>query len=87
MAALRTAVVRPRLKPWIDAFLTVSHTIGSEEQLADFAANDPFVQAGGSIQLPVLILFLVCLPPPPPQGCILLLENDLFPPHSNHSFP
>ncbi len=44
MAALRTAVVRPRLKPWIDAFLAVSHNI-TEEQLADFSANDPFVQA------------------------------------------
>ncbi len=43
MAALRTAVVRPRLKPWIDSFLSVPHNIG-EEQLADFAANDPFVQ-------------------------------------------
>ena len=44
MAALRTAAVRPRLKPWIDGFLAVSHNIG-EEQLADYAANDPFVQA------------------------------------------
>lgn len=43
LAALRTSAVRPRLKPWMDAFAGVSHVI-SEQQLAEFAANDPWVQ-------------------------------------------
>ena len=43
LAALRTSAVRPRLKPWMDAFAGVSHGI-SEQQLAEYAANDPWVQ-------------------------------------------
>jgi len=43
LAALRTSAVRPRLKPWMDAFAGVSRVI-SEQQLAEFAANDPWVQ-------------------------------------------
>lgn len=44
MSALRTAVVKPRLKPWIDGFVTVPHNI-NDEQFAEYEANDPFVQA------------------------------------------
>lgn len=43
MAALRTAVVKPRLKPWIDSFTTIPHNI-NDEQYSEFEANDPFVQ-------------------------------------------
>ena len=43
MAALRTAAVKPRIKPWIDGFITVPHNI-NDEQFAEYEANDPFVQ-------------------------------------------
>ena len=43
MAALRTAAVKPRIKPWIDSFILVPHNI-TEEQFAEYEANDPFVQ-------------------------------------------
>jgi len=43
MAALRTAAVKPRLKPLIDGFSTTSHNINDEE-FAEYEANDPFVQ-------------------------------------------
>ena len=43
MAALRSSAVRPRIKPWIDAFCSVSHSIG-EPQFQEYAANDPWVQ-------------------------------------------
>ena len=43
MSALRTSLVKPRLKPWVDGFITVPHNI-NDEQFAEFEANDPFVQ-------------------------------------------
>ena len=43
MAALRTAAVKPRLKPLIDGFSTTSRNI-SDEEFAEYEANDPFVQ-------------------------------------------
>jgi len=43
LLALRTAVVKPRIKPWIDSFCLVSHNI-SDDQFSDFSANDPWVQ-------------------------------------------
>jgi len=43
MAALRTAAVKPRIKPWIDGFITIPHNI-NDEQFAEYEANDPFVQ-------------------------------------------
>ena len=42
-SALRTSVVKPRVKPWIDGFSLVSHHL-TDEQFSDFAANDPWVQ-------------------------------------------
>ena len=44
LEALRSSVVRPRVKPWIDAFTQVSHNL-TDDQFSDFAANDPWVQA------------------------------------------
>jgi len=44
MAALRTAAVKPRVKPWVDTFMSTSHNI-TDDQLAEYEANDPFVQA------------------------------------------
>lgn len=41
MQQLRQSVVKPRIKPWVDTF--VSHDI-DEETFADFEANDPFIQ-------------------------------------------
>ena len=43
LAALRTSVVKPRVKPWIDGFSLVTHNL-TEEMFSDFAANDPWVQ-------------------------------------------
>jgi len=42
-AALRTSVVKPRVKPWIDGFSLVSHHL-TDELFSDYAANDPWVQ-------------------------------------------
>jgi len=43
LAALRTSVVKPRIKPWLDSFCSYSHNI-SDEQFSDYSANDPWVQ-------------------------------------------
>jgi hypothetical protein len=42
MVQLRQSVIKPRVKPWMDSF--VSHDLG-EEEFSDYEANDPFVQA------------------------------------------
>ena len=36
--------MKPRIKPWIDAFVSTPHNI-TDKQLAKYEANDPFVQA------------------------------------------
>ena len=41
MQQLRTSVIKPRIKPWMDSF--PSHDI-SEETFSDYEANDPFIQ-------------------------------------------
>ena len=41
MQQLRQSAVKPRIKPWMDTF--VSHDIG-EDEFSDYEANDPFVQ-------------------------------------------
>ena len=41
MQQLRQSVIKPRIKPWMDAF--PSHDI-DEDTFADYEANDPFVQ-------------------------------------------
>lgn len=41
MQQLRQSAVKPRVKPWMDDF--VSHDI-DDDQFADYEANDPFVQ-------------------------------------------
>ena len=43
MGALRTAAVKPRLKPLIDGFSATSHDI-NEAEFSEYEANDPFVQ-------------------------------------------
>jgi len=43
MGALRTAAVKPRLKPLIDGFTATSHDINDAE-FSEYEANDPFVQ-------------------------------------------
>jgi len=43
LSALRTSVVKPRVKPWIDGFNLVSHNL-TDELFTDYAANDPWVQ-------------------------------------------
>ena len=41
MQLLRQAVIKPRIKPWVDTF--PNHNI-EEELFNDYEANDPFVQ-------------------------------------------
>ena len=43
LAALRTSVIKPRVKPWVDGFCLVTHNL-TDEMFSDFAANDPWVQ-------------------------------------------
>ena len=43
LAALRSSVVKPRVKPWVDGFCLVTHNL-TDEMFSDFAANDPWVQ-------------------------------------------
>ncbi|XP_071785731.1 conserved oligomeric Golgi complex subunit 4-like [Asterias amurensis] len=44
LSQLSTSAIKPRLKPWVDTFLSTSHNI-SEEEFSNFEANDPFIQA------------------------------------------
>ena len=41
MQQLRQSSVKPRIKPWMDEF--VSHDI-DDDRFADYEANDPFIQ-------------------------------------------
>nr|CAH7757940.1 unnamed protein product [Callosobruchus chinensis] len=43
MQQLRNAAVKPRVHPWVDAFLNVSHHF-TEEELSAYEADEPFVQ-------------------------------------------
>ncbi|XP_021935308.1 conserved oligomeric Golgi complex subunit 4 isoform X2 [Zootermopsis nevadensis] len=43
MEQLRVIVIKPRVNPWVDTFLSVSHQL-SEEDFANYEANEPFVQ-------------------------------------------
>ena len=43
MGALRTAAVKPSLKPLMQGFSSTSHDI-NEAEFAEYEANDPFVQ-------------------------------------------
>ncbi|XP_038069767.1 conserved oligomeric Golgi complex subunit 4-like [Patiria miniata] len=43
LSQLSTSAIKPRLKPWVDNFLSTSHNI-SEEEFSNYEANDPFVQ-------------------------------------------
>ncbi|KAI0235623.1 Conserved oligomeric Golgi complex subunit 4 [Lamellibrachia satsuma] len=38
-----TGVLKPRLRPWLDAFLSVDHNI-TEDDFTNYEANDPWVQ-------------------------------------------
>jgi len=44
LTQLRANVLKPRVKPFVDNFAAVSHDI-SEEDFANYEANDPWVQA------------------------------------------
>ena len=41
MQQLRQSAIKPRIKPWVDTFVT--HDI-DEDQFSDYEANDPFIQ-------------------------------------------
>ncbi|XP_044750706.1 conserved oligomeric Golgi complex subunit 4 [Coccinella septempunctata] len=40
---LRSSVIKPRVNPWVDAFLTINHQI-TEEELSVYEAGETFVQ-------------------------------------------
>ncbi|PIK43695.1 putative conserved oligomeric Golgi complex subunit 4-like [Apostichopus japonicus] len=40
---VESSAVKPRLKPWVDSFLSVNHDI-REDEFSMYEANDPFVQ-------------------------------------------
>ncbi|XP_064640478.1 conserved oligomeric Golgi complex subunit 4-like [Lineus longissimus] len=40
---LTNSAIKPRIKPWVDAFSSTSHNI-SEEEFSNYEANDPWVQ-------------------------------------------
>ena len=44
LTQLRVNVLKPRVKPFVDNFVAISHDI-SEEDFANYEANDPWVQA------------------------------------------
>jgi hypothetical protein len=43
MQQLSVSVIKPRVNPWVDAFLSVNHQL-SEEDFANYEANEPFIQ-------------------------------------------
>ncbi|XP_023722479.2 conserved oligomeric Golgi complex subunit 4 [Cryptotermes secundus] len=43
MQQLRVSAIKPRVNPWVDAFLSVNHQL-SEEDFASYEANEPFIQ-------------------------------------------
>lgn len=43
LSQLSSSAVKPRLKPWVDSFLSVNHDI-REDEFSMYEANDPFVQ-------------------------------------------
>ncbi|XP_063973340.1 conserved oligomeric Golgi complex subunit 4 [Diachasmimorpha longicaudata] len=43
MEQLRASAVKPRVTPWVDAFLSVNHQI-NEDQLLRYETDEPFVQ-------------------------------------------
>lgn len=40
---LRSSVIKPRVNPWVDAFLTINHQF-TEEELSQYEAGETFVQ-------------------------------------------
>lgn len=40
---LKSSAIKPRIKPWVDYFLSVSHDI-NEEEFSGYEMQDPFVQ-------------------------------------------
>uniref|UniRef100_A0A8C2T5A7 Conserved oligomeric Golgi complex subunit 4 n=1 Tax=Coturnix japonica TaxID=93934 RepID=A0A8C2T5A7_COTJA len=40
---LNNTAIKPQVKPWINLFLSISHSI-EEEEFSDYEANDPWVQ-------------------------------------------
>ena len=43
LSQLNSSAIKPRIKPLVDMFLSMSHNI-SEEEFSNYEANDPFVQ-------------------------------------------
>ncbi|KAJ8041998.1 Conserved oligomeric Golgi complex subunit 4 [Holothuria leucospilota] len=43
LSQLSTSAIKPRLKPWVENFLSVNHNI-TEDEFSMYEANDPFVQ-------------------------------------------
>ncbi|XP_034237746.1 conserved oligomeric Golgi complex subunit 4 [Thrips palmi] len=43
MSQLSASAIKPRVSPWVDAFLNVSHIL-TEEEFSGYEANEPFVR-------------------------------------------
>ncbi|KAB7494069.1 Conserved oligomeric Golgi complex subunit 4 [Armadillidium nasatum] len=43
LSQLQATAIKPKVKPWVDTFTTISHDI-TEEELSAYEANDPFSQ-------------------------------------------
>ncbi|XP_071957457.1 conserved oligomeric Golgi complex subunit 4-like [Antedon mediterranea] len=43
LSQLNTSAIKPRIKPWVDTYQSVSHSI-TEEEFSNYEANDPFIQ-------------------------------------------
>ncbi|XP_067007439.2 conserved oligomeric Golgi complex subunit 4 isoform X2 [Anabrus simplex] len=43
MQQLKASAIKPRINPWVDAFLSVSHQL-TEEEFASYEADEPFVR-------------------------------------------
>ncbi|KAL1123910.1 hypothetical protein AAG570_001680, partial [Ranatra chinensis] len=41
---LRNSAVKPRIAPWVDSFLTLSHFL-TEEEFSSYEANEPFIRS------------------------------------------
>ena len=74
MQQLRQSSVKPRVKPWMDEF--VSHDI-DEDQFADFEANDPFIQKLIRNLDGLLVSFKNSLTPNNYDGLVSILTNEV----------
>ena len=74
MQQLRQSSVKPRIKPWMDEF--VSHDI-DDDRFAEFEANDPFIQKLIRNLDGLLVSFKNSLTPNNYDGLVSILTNEV----------